>query len=85
MLRFLVLISLICVIQASSNLYAILVSTSKYWFNYRQSANIIKIYHHLKQFGIDDEDVKFISKTFSTRNGLDNSDGSRKYCLQLQK
>lgn len=58
MLRFLFLITTICVIQASSNFYAVLVSTSKYWFNYRQSANILKIYHHLKQFGVDDEDVK---------------------------
>lgn len=39
------------------DIYAILVCTSKYWFNYRQSTNIMLIYHKLKEYGIPDNNV----------------------------
>lgn len=59
-LLILVLIFLINLERSSSqesDLYAILISTSKYWFNYRQSTNIMLIYHKLKEYGVQDENV----------------------------
>lgn len=56
-----ILIILILLINPTKShepdLYAILISTSKYWFNYRQSANIMLIYHKLKEYGLQDKNV----------------------------
>ena len=40
-----------------SNVYAILLNTSKFWFNYRQITNTLMFYKLLKQNGIPDENV----------------------------
>ncbi|MES1919284.1 Nitrogen permease regulator-like 2, variant 3 [Bonamia ostreae] len=40
-----------------SNNWAVILSTSKYWFNYRHSANALSIYHILKENGIPDSQI----------------------------
>lgn len=47
-------------IQVSRNVtnnWAVLVSTSKYWFNYRHAANVLSIYRSIKRLGIDDSHI----------------------------
>lgn len=40
-----------------TNNWAVLVSSSKYWFNYRHSANVLSIYRSIKRLGIDDSHI----------------------------
>lgn len=40
-----------------TNNWAVLVSTSKYWFNYRHAANVLSIYRSIKRLGIDDSHI----------------------------
>lgn len=40
-----------------TNNWAIIVSTSRYWFNYRHVANALSIYHIVKQLGIPDSHI----------------------------
>ena len=50
---------LISPLQSSDpELFAILVDTSKYWFNSRQATNILLIYHKLKEYGVSDKNVR---------------------------
>jgi phosphatidylinositol glycan class K len=42
--------------QHSSN-YAVLVCTSKYWFNYRHVSNTLSIYWTIKKLGIPDSNI----------------------------
>lgn len=44
-------------LKPPSNNWAVLVSTSKYWFNYRHSANVLSIYRSIKRLGIDDAHI----------------------------
>lgn len=37
--------------------WAVLVSTSKYWYNYRHAANVLSIYRSIKRLGIDDSRI----------------------------
>jgi phosphatidylinositol glycan class K len=37
------------------------VNTSRYWFNYRHAANAASVYRAVKQLGVDDEDIVFMS------------------------
>eukprot|EP00045_Choanoeca_perplexa_P012656 m.139407 g.139407 ORF g.139407 m.139407 type:complete len:348 (-) comp16088_c0_seq2:423-1466(-) len=37
--------------------YAVIVSTSKFWYNYRHTANALGIYHAVKRFGVPDERI----------------------------
>jgi len=37
--------------------WAVIVSSSRYWFNYRHNANALSIYHILKQRGIPDSNI----------------------------
>jgi GPI-anchor transamidase subunit K len=37
--------------------YAVIVSTSRYWFNYRHNANALAVYHAVKRMGIPDENI----------------------------
>ena len=39
------------------NTWAILVSTSRFWFNYRHGANILSVYHTIKRLGISDSNI----------------------------
>lgn len=40
-----------------TNNWAVLVSTSKYWYNYRHAANVLSIYRSIKRLGIDDSHI----------------------------
>lgn len=37
-----------------TNNWAVLVSTSRFWFNYRHVANVLSIYQSIKRLGIPD-------------------------------
>lgn len=43
--------------KSPRNNWAILVSTSKYWYNYRHTANVLSIYRSIKRLGIDDAHI----------------------------
>lgn len=43
--------------SAITNNWAVLVSSSKYWFNYRHAANVLSIYRSIKRLGIDDSHI----------------------------
>ncbi|KAM0684186.1 glycosylphosphatidylinositol anchor biosynthesis [Mitosporidium daphniae] len=36
---------------------ALLVSTSRFWFNYRHAANVLSVYYILKKFGYSDDRI----------------------------
>uniref|UniRef100_A0A7S1INX5 GPI-anchor transamidase n=1 Tax=Eutreptiella gymnastica TaxID=73025 RepID=A0A7S1INX5_9EUGL len=40
-----------------TNNWAVIASTSKYWFNYRHSANALSVYHSVKRLGLPDERI----------------------------
>eukprot|EP00750_Incisomonas_marina_P009628 INCI16060.1.p1 GENE.INCI16060.1~~INCI16060.1.p1 ORF type:complete len:183 (-),score=25.03 INCI16060.1:183-731(-) len=40
-----------------TNNWAVLVATSKFWFNYRHNANILSIYHTMRSFGVPDSQI----------------------------
>lgn len=40
-----------------TNNWAVLVSTSRYWFNYRHSANVLSMYRTVKRLGIPDSQI----------------------------
>lgn len=40
-----------------SNNWAVLVCSSRYWFNYRHVANVLSVYRSIKRFGIDDSHI----------------------------
>ncbi|VDN41470.1 unnamed protein product [Gongylonema pulchrum] len=37
-----------------TNNWAVLVCTSRFWFNYRHVANVLSLYHSVKRLGIPD-------------------------------
>ena len=43
--------------EEHTNNWAVLVSTSKFWFNYRHAANTLSFYHAVKEFGIPDANI----------------------------
>ena len=60
----LILVSLTCFLShdntalgSVTNNWAVLVSSSKYWFNYRHAANVLSIYRSIKRLGIDDSHI----------------------------
>lgn len=40
-----------------TNNWAVLVSSSRYWYNYRHAANVLSIYRSIKRLGIDDSHI----------------------------
>ncbi|KAG5481327.1 hypothetical protein LSCM4_07038 [Leishmania orientalis] len=49
-----------------SNNWAVIVSSSRYLFNYRHTANALTMYHLLRQHGIDDDHILlFLSDSFA--------------------
>lgn len=50
-----------------TNNWAILVCTSRFWFNYRHVANVLSLYHSIKRLGVPDrlEFLLFIRPIFS--------------------
>lgn len=55
MLIFLFLFSTFVIVHCE--LYAVLVDTSKFWFNYRHAANALSIYSTLKQWNVPDNNI----------------------------
>ena len=43
--------------QSYKNNVYLLISTSKFYFNYRHSVNVLTIYEYLKQTGITDDQI----------------------------
>ena len=43
--------------SASTNTWVVLVSTSRYWFNYRHTANALSIYRIVKAAGVPDSNI----------------------------
>lgn len=43
--------------QKITNNWAVLVSSSKYWYNYRHAANVLSIYRSIKRLGVDDSHI----------------------------
>jgi len=43
--------------SSATSTHAILLSTSKYWFNYRHTANVLSIYRTIKKLGIPDTNI----------------------------
>merc|ERR1719221_1021492 len=39
------------------NNWAVLVDTSRYWYNYRHVANVLSFYHTIKRLGIPDSQI----------------------------
>ena len=39
------------------NVHAVIVSTSRYWFNYRHSSNAMLIYNRLRRTGVPDSNI----------------------------
>eukprot|EP00771_Trimastix_marina_P003316 gnl/Trimastix_PCT/4552.p1 GENE.gnl/Trimastix_PCT/4552~~gnl/Trimastix_PCT/4552.p1 ORF type:complete len:308 (+),score=35.76 gnl/Trimastix_PCT/4552:40-963(+) len=62
-----VFLSLLCVFffcistihaeEEHSNNWAVLVCTSRFWFNYRHGANVLSMYHTVKRLGIPDSHI----------------------------
>ncbi|KAI9793775.1 MAG: glycosylphosphatidylinositol anchor biosynthesis [Piccolia ochrophora] len=53
---FLLLFSYVIVAEHTSN-WAVLVSTSRFWFNYRHLANVLSLYRTVKRLGIPDSQI----------------------------
>ncbi|KAG5481006.1 hypothetical protein LSCM1_06681 [Leishmania martiniquensis] len=52
--------------KGRSNNWAVIVSSSRYLFNYRHTANALTMYHLLRQHGIDDDHILlFLSDSFA--------------------
>lgn len=58
LIRLLQVLLLACVVAAehTSN-WAVLVSTSRFWFNYRHLANVLSLYRTVKRLGIPDSQI----------------------------
>lgn len=54
----LALLTLLCLsVTADRSVWAVVVSTSRYWFNYRHASNSLSIYHAIKAAGIPDSHI----------------------------
>ncbi|TID16491.1 GPI-anchor transamidase [Venturia nashicola] len=47
----------ICVFAEHTSNWAVLVSTSRFWFNYRHLANVLSLYRTVKRLGIPDSQI----------------------------
>ncbi|KAI1617230.1 GPI anchor transamidase [Exophiala viscosa] len=52
---FVALMSVVCAVHTSN--WAVLVSTSRFWFNYRHLANTLSLYRTVKRLGIPDSQI----------------------------
>jgi phosphatidylinositol glycan class K len=43
-----------------TNNWAVIVDTSRFWFNYRHAANVLSIYRSVKRLGIPDRYLSFV-------------------------
>ena len=54
-----------------TNNWAVLVSTSKFWFNYRHIANTLSFYYLVKSYGIPDSNIILVCDlSFAHKNVL---------------
>ena len=52
---------LLCILRSShTNNWAVLVDTSRFWFNYRHVANVLSVYRSVKRLGIPDSQVDLL-------------------------
>lgn len=54
------LLLFLCILPASAehtSNWAVLVSTSRFWFNYRHLANVLSLYRTVKRLGIPDSQI----------------------------
>ncbi len=49
-----------------TNNWAVIVDTSRFWFNYRHAANVLSIYRSVKRLGIPDRLDLNLSSCFDT-------------------
>lgn len=61
--------------SSDNRLSAILLSTSKFWFNYRQATNVLMIYQTLKKYGVKDEDILLLIPENTACNSRNNEPG----------
>ncbi|CCX13576.1 peptidase C13 family-domain-containing protein [Pyronema domesticum] len=54
---FALLLQLSCVHSQHTSNWAVLVSTSRFWFNYRHLANVLSMYRTVKRLGIPDSQI----------------------------
>lgn len=52
----LIFLSILIIVAATDNL-AILISSSVGYYNYRQGANLLTVYQHLKKNGFTDQEI----------------------------
>ena len=50
--------------QGHTNNWAVLVDTSRFWFNYRHVANVLSVYRSVKRLGIPGKFLFFFSMFF---------------------
>jgi len=58
-----------------NDFWAIIVSTSRYWFNYRHSANAISVYKTMKDIGISDSHIIFMNAMDVSTDSRNNKPG----------
>ena len=46
--------------SSHTNNWAVLVDTSRFWFNYRHVANVLSVYRSVKRLGIPDSQVALL-------------------------
>jgi phosphatidylinositol glycan class K len=53
----LVLFACFLLVSSHTSNWAVIVDTSRFWFNYRHAANALSVYHACRRFGIDDDHI----------------------------
>ena len=51
------LLSLLLPVLCAADLWAVIVNTSKFWFNYRHTVNLLLTYNTLRRYGLDDDHI----------------------------
>lgn len=52
-----IVIALARAADPTDNVFYVLLSSSKFYFNYRHTGNTLAIYHHLKAMGVTDDRI----------------------------
>ena len=66
----------------STGNWAVLVSTSTFWFNYRHTANTLGVYQQLKRLGYDDDHIILMLADDVACNGRNPFNGRVYYDLE---
>eukprot|EP00835_Amoeboradix_gromovi_P005632 NODE_549_length_6847_cov_0.284084.p3 type:complete len:253 gc:universal NODE_549_length_6847_cov_0.284084:813-1571(+) len=70
------LLLLLSTIVIAHNNWAVLVCTSRFWFNYRHTANTLSIYHTIKKLGIPDNQIILMLSEDSACNARNTFPGT---------